>query len=216
MHRLELDGLVHLWGSAGVGKTLFAALLAADFSRYGSVEWINTDAKMAFVKSLKLNIENLGGRLQKINVTLARNHQNARNAILRLTKYRSERPLLCVIDPITRALDLTRNSPILWEREFLEEVLPSVAAFASGVEAVIATSECRTLSGIHPVPILHNALSKWADHELHLKRSMRHLTTDVYRVHAENNESFRICSLQLRSDGTPQLCDKPKSFIQWG
>ncbi|NHJ15144.1 MAG: AAA family ATPase [Candidatus Thorarchaeota archaeon] len=206
--RLELDGFVHLWGSAGAGKTLFATLLAADFSKYGTVEWINADAKQAFVRSLKINVKHRQGNQRRVNVTTARTHQETKQAIFQLTKAANSAPLLCIVDPITRALDLARSNPILWEQEFLEKVLPAVSGFASSNEVVVvATSEYRAMPGSQPAPILHNALSKWANCELLIKRSTHRLVTDIYRASPSNEESSYICSMLLESDGTLRLSE---------
>jgi RecA/RadA recombinase len=169
MEQLGLEGLIHIWGRAGTGKTLLACLIAADESRLTKIEWINTDAKQSFVSQLRQTIESEGGLIQNITVTMARDRKEVRDLILSLTKDIESDCSLVVIDSITRLLDMARENPTLWGREMIEEALPTLAGIVNkhGVN-VIVTSESRAINESDTLAVHHKTIAKWADHDVRL------------------------------------------------
>jgi hypothetical protein len=171
MNVLGLRGLIHLWGDAGAGKTLLAAALAGDVSKVGHVEWINTNAKMSFVDQIKRNVEFYGGRMDNIAVTITENHKELCSIIESLPDTTSDTSLI-VIDPITRVIDMTHSDSTLWCRELIEIVLPTLAGVVFQKETdIIVISENRMLEDSENHAVLHQSISRWIDHDLHLVRS---------------------------------------------
>lgn len=200
MTSLGLGGLTHLWGSAGSGKTLLAVALASDVSKHATVEWINTDGKMSFVRYLKKNIAVSGGRSENVTITMTDSQSDLLELIQSLPN--SDLPSLLVIDPITRVLDLARKEPTLWGREIVEDVLPTLAGLVAANDlAIIITSESRMLEDSVNRAIHHEAISKWIDHDLCLNRDMfgtlTHIVTKI--------EDTELETAQLRMDQTGVL-----------
>ena len=197
MTSLGLRGFIHLWGSAGSGKTLLACALAGDASKYGRVEWINTDGKKSFVSYLKRNIDASGGEVENVTITMTDDQSEIIELIRTLPD--SDLPSLIVIDPITRVLDLARDDPTLWGRDIVEDVLPTLASIVSTNDlSIVITSECRMLedSGNHAV--LHNTITKWIDHDLWLNRDASGSLTHIVRKTEDTEQE----TAQLRVDPT--------------
>ena len=172
MEALGLRGLIHLWGDAGSGKTLFAVALACDVSRNRRVEWINTDAKKSFVSHLKRNASASGGRMENITVTFTEDQAELCKLIEELPGAIADVSLV-VIDPITRVLDLARDNPILWGREIIEDVLPTLTGIVNQHSIdIIITSESRMMRDSTNHAVHHGSISRWADFDLCTSRSM--------------------------------------------
>lgn len=201
-----LDGFIHLWGAAGSGKTIFASLIAAEASRYGLVEWINTDSKKVFIRNLKANVNLVGGVMENINVTVVESHQEARQIISTLPELLEENTVLCVVDTMTRTLDFARNNPVLWGQEFLEVVLPILSSLSRkrGFR-VVATSECRQLPEYGVVPVLHRAISKWADHEILVKRSAAKPHSYILLSGFASEDEILLATIRPHSNGSLEL-----------
>ena len=200
---LALDGLIHLWGNAGSGKTLFACSIATEVSRYSKVEWINTDSKQSFIPYLKRSIEFAGGSIQNVSVTMANDRQEVRELILGLSRSLPEGVSLIVIDSITRLLDMAREDPILWGRE-LFEALPTLAGIVDekGVKIII-TSESRAMSEAGNLAVHHRTIKKWVDHDILLVRSALEDSTRIMRVVDTPEDQEQIGILRLMEDGIP-------------
>ncbi len=185
-----LNGLIHLSGVAGSGKTLFAVALASKATRSGKVLWINTDAKTAFVNHLKVNIDSVGGDKSAISILPIMGHKRVREAILNLPGSLDEDTVLIVVDPVTRALDMSHREDVMWGREMFEEVMPTLAGLviSRGLNVVIV-SESRSFDH-EPVAVFHRSIKGWADHDLVLSRRYGALVTDVARCQTEGKVPF--------------------------
>ena len=207
MTSLGLGGLIHLWGTAGSGKTLLAVALASDVSKHARVEWINTDGKKSFVSYLKRNIAACGGQADNVAITMT-DDQSELLELIRTLPY-SSLPSLIVIDPITRVLDLARDDPTLWGREIVEDVLPTLAGIATTNDlAIVITSESRMLDDSENHAVHHNTIAKWIDHDLCLNRDMSGSLTHIVRKLEDTEQE----TAQLRVDQTGVLEIIPKIF----
>lgn len=205
MTSLGLRGLVHLWGSAGSGKTLLACGLAGDASKHGRVEWINTDGKKSFVSYLKRNIDTSGGKVENVTITMTGDQPELLELIRTLPD--SNLPSLIVIDPITRVLDLARGDPTLWGREIVEDVLPTLAGIVSSNDLdIVITSESRMLGDSGNRAVHHNTIVKWIDHDLYLNRDLSGSLTHIVR----KNEDTEQETAQLRVDDSGVLTIIPR------
>jgi len=201
---LALDGLIHLWGDAGSGKTLLACSIASEVSRYSKVEWINTDSKQSFIPNLKRTIESADGSIQNVSVTMARDRHEVRDLILGLARSLPEGVSLIVIDSITRLLDMAREDPILWGRELFEEALPTLAGIVDekGVKIII-TSESRAMSETGNLAVHHRTIKKWVDHDILLVRNALEDSTRIMRVVDTPENQELIGTLRLMENGIP-------------
>ena len=185
-----LDGLIHLSGVAGSGKTLFAVALASNATRSGKVLWINTDAKTAFVNHLKVNIDSIGGDRTATSILTIMGHKRVREAILDLPNSLDKDTVLLVVDPVTRSLDMSHREDVMWGREMFEEVMPTLAGLviARGLNVVIV-SESRSFDH-EPAAVFHRSIKRWTDHDLVLSRRYGALVTDVTRYQTEAEVPF--------------------------
>jgi hypothetical protein len=192
MTTLGLGGLIHLWGTAGSGKTLLAVALASDVSRHARVEWINTDGKKSFVSHLKKNIAASGGKAENVTITMTDDQSEILEVIHTLPQ--SKLPALIVIDPITRVLDLARGDPTLWGREIVEDVLPTLAGISCTADlAIVITSESRALKDSGTRAVHHTTIAKWIDHDLCLNRdSSGSLSHIVRKVEDSEQETAQL------------------------
>jgi len=197
MTSLDLRGLIHLWGTAGSGKTLLAVALASDVSKHSRVEWINTDGKKSFVSYLKKNVAASGGQVDNVTITMTDDQFEIIELIRTLPD--SNLPSLIVIDPITRVLDLARDDPTLWGRDIVEDVLPTLAGIVSANDlSIVITSECRMLEDSGNRAVYHNTIAKWIDHDLCLNRDISGSLTHIVRKLEDTEEE----TAQLRVDPT--------------
>jgi hypothetical protein len=212
---LALDGLIHLWGDAGSGKTLFACSIASEVSRYSRVEWINTDAKQSFIPYLKRSIESSGGSIKNVTVTMASDRGEFRNLILSLSRSLPEGVSLIVIDSITRLLDMAREDPTLWGRELFEEALPTLAGIVDekGVKIII-TSESRALSESGNLAVHHRSIKKWADHDIQLVRNALEDSTRIMRNVDTPEYQEQIGILSLMENGIPIVKPQPSRISE--
>lgn len=185
-----LDGLIHLSGVAGSGKTLFAVALASKATRSGKVLWINTDAKTAFVNHLKVNIDSVDGDRIAISILPIMGHKRVREAILDLPNSLDKDTGLLVVDPVTRALDMSHREDVMWGREMFEDVMPTLAGLviARGLKVVIV-SESRSFDH-KPAAVFHRSIKRWVDHDLVLSRRYGASVTDVARYQTEGAVPF--------------------------
>jgi hypothetical protein len=188
--------LLHLWGSAGSGKTLLAASLAAEASRSGIVEWINTDGKRGFIPILRANIAAVGGASSNIRVTLAQGSAEAQAAVMGTLEGTHPETRMVVVDPITRILDMSRVDDILWGRELIEDALPSLAALAERGIVVVLVSEVRSTE-VGVVPVMHDSVKHWKPRSLRAARGPgRHST--LFLPTPEGEEVFAVLRVDER------------------
>lgn len=189
---LGLDGLIHLWGNAGSGKTMFAVSLASEVSKYSRVEWINADGKKSFVNQLKKNVLAQSGHLENIIVTFTKGHHELIHEIHSLAE-RLDDIALVVIDPITRVLDMARNDPILWGREIVEDVLPTLVGIIEKYNVdIVITSECRLLEESMNQAVHYNTIAKWVNHDLHITRDPTGLFSHVLSSKGDSEQETAI------------------------
>ena len=79
---LNKGGMVHVSGSAGSGKTLFASYIASLVSRTGHVDWVCADGKTTFVTHLKKNIGAVSGSESNLTLTIIHGHERVQETIL--------------------------------------------------------------------------------------------------------------------------------------
>jgi len=213
---LGLEGLVHIWGAAGSGKSLLAVALASDVSKDSHVEWINNDAKKSFVSHLKKNITATGGRIENVTVTLTESRSELLSLINNLPLTLKDTSLI-IIDPITRVLDMAREDPTLWGREIIEDVLPTLTGivFQNNVDIIII-SESRMMEDTTTQAVHHNSISKWVDHDLCLTRHMNATQSQVLR---KSDDGFQeLAVMKLDSNGlievTPRLSLLKRSRVE--
>lgn len=215
---LALDGLIHLWGDAGSGKTLLACSIASEATRYSKVEWINTDAKQSFIPFLKRSIDSVGGSIQNVSVTMASERNEVRDLILGLPKSLPDGVSLIVIDSITRLLDMAHDDPILWGRELFEEALPTLAGLVDerGV-TIILTSESRAMTDSVNLAVHHRAIKKWVGHDIMLARNTLEDSSRIMRVVDGLDNREQIGTLRLTDDGIPMVISQTsRAFGQIG
>jgi KaiC/GvpD/RAD55 family RecA-like ATPase len=201
---LSLDGLIHLWGDAGSGKTLFACVMAAEISRYSKVEWINTDSKQSFIPKLIRSVESAGGSIKNVTVALTSDRTELRNLILNLSRSLQPGVGLIVIDSITRLLDMARDDPTMWGRELFEDALPTLAGIVDekGIKIII-TSESRAMNDFGNIAVHHRSIRKWVDHDILLVRNTLEESTRILRVLDTPEDQEQIGILRLIEGGVP-------------
>ncbi len=203
MDALGLRGLIHLWGDAGSGKTLFAVALACDVSRNHRVEWINTDAKRSFISHLKKNAVASGGKTENIAVTFTEDHTELCTLIEGLPSAIADVSLV-IIDPITRVLDLARHNPVLWGREIIEDVLPTLTGIVTQNNIdIIITSESRMMQDSTNHAVHHNSISRWADHDLCMTRSTDKPYSQVSRFSEDGMKE--LASMRIDNRGVIEV-----------
>jgi RecA/RadA recombinase len=201
---LSLDGLIHLWGDAGSGKTLFACVMAAEVSRYSKVEWINTDSKQSFIPKLIRSVESAGGSIKNVTVAMTSDRTELRNLILNLSRSLQPGVGLIVIDSITRLLDMARDDPTMWGRELFEDALPTLAGIVDekGIKIII-TSESRAMNDFGNIAVHHRSIRKWVDHDILLLRNTLEESTRIMRVLDTPEDQEQIGILRLMEGGVP-------------
>jgi len=203
---LTLDGLIHLWGDAGSGKTLLACSIASEVSRYSKVEWINTDAKQSFIPFLKRSIDSVGGSIQNVSITMAGERNEVRDLVLMLPQSLPDGVFLIVIDSITRLLDMAREDPILWGRELFEEALPTLAGLVDERRVtILLISESRAMTDSGNLAVHHRTIKKWVDHDIMLVRNPLEDSSRIMRVVDGLDNKEQIGILRMMDDGIPMV-----------
>lgn len=159
------SNFLHVWGQAGTGKTLLASALAADASRLGIVEYVNTDGKRSLVRALKAHTSIFGGRASNIRVSLPNGASEAIHVLRAVTLSAVPETRMIVVDPITRVLDMSTVDDVMWGRELIEEILPSLAALsARGVRTLLVSEVRNTEVGL--LPVMHDSVKRWKPRNL--------------------------------------------------
>lgn len=181
---LHMGDLFHIWGEAGSGKTLLACALATESIKDGHVSWVCTDGKRSFVRALKNNIASLDEVVHNITLRIPTGHREVQETILSMSENIPPDTALVVVDPITRTLDMSRRDVIMWGRELIEEVLPSLVALRERGVQVVLVSEVRCLDE-KIAPVFHESIARWKPIDIMLSKGPGRETT----VHL-NEEQF--------------------------
>lgn len=195
---LKLNGLTHIWGDAGSGKTLFAIAIAAPLTKNHHILWVNTDGKWSFLNALRSNISLNNGKRENVSVVMA--HGHALEQVQQLPKLVNENTRLIIIDSISRVIDLGRKRTTLWGREMLEEVLPTLSAMVLDSDLqIMAISEMRFLNDCN-VPLLYDVIRRFCDNDLEIRRELTGISSilvngnKVAEIHIEETGSITIRS----------------------
>jgi hypothetical protein len=166
---LDLNGVTHITGLAGSGKTILTSFIASQVVHDSYVHWVCTDNKYSFISYLKQNTPE--DKMPNVHIEIPEDHEQARACILALRdKVTISDVSLVVIDSITRVIDMSHRDALLWGRELEDQVLPTLVALSKvhGID-VILTSESRLVKD-KVVAVFAKQLSKWSDQEFVLKR----------------------------------------------
>ncbi len=198
---LATNGITHLSGSAGTGKTLMAALIASLYTRDSRVQWVSTDGKSSFLAYLKRNMEHYGGKPSNLLVTMTSGSDEALEVILSLPTKLTGGTALIVIDPITRVLDMARASPDMWGRELFEDALPTLAAMAATMDlSVLITSEMReSESGLRAVH--YQKIHRWASINLCFERHSGFDVSKIFLLDQDGHPTCQLGSLEIDTNG---------------
>jgi len=165
---LGMGDLFHIWGEAGTGKTLLVCALAAEVVKDGHVRWLCTDGKRSFINTLRNNLKT--EEEHNITVSVPIGHKDVQESILSLPGNIHPETLLVVVDPITRVLDMSRRDFVMWGRELIEEVLPSLVALSQKGVKVVLVSEVRCWAD-KAMPVMYESISVWKPVDLHVLRN---------------------------------------------
>jgi hypothetical protein len=202
------QGLIHLSGTAGSGKTLLAAAIAAKISRQHHVDWLSTDGKTGFIDHLKRNLNYYGGLPSNLSITRSITSSDALRAVLDVTSRIKYNTRLVVIDPITRVLDMSRSDPVLWGRSLFEEALPTLAGVAdSNSLLIIITSEVRDNDNGSQA-VYHKKIKPWLVADFTLDRSFGRQTSHIYKSNETSAIGIHVASMQLRETGEVAITDE--------
>lgn len=198
---LATNGITHLSGSAGTGKTLMAAFIASLYTRDSTVQWVSTDGKSSFLAYLKRNMDHYGGNPSNLLVTMTSGSAEALEVILSLPSKLTDGTALIVIDPITRVLDMARASPDLWGRELFEDALPTLAAMAATMGlSVLITSEVReSEDGLRAV--YYQKIHRWARMNLYFERHRGFDVSRIFLLDQDGHPTSQMGSLEMDTNG---------------
>jgi hypothetical protein len=202
LKQLGLNGLIHVSGLAGSGKTLFAVALASDCAEKTHVEWICTDGKNSFISHLKRNVNQ--DRTSSISIQRPTGYHEVQKAIMDLPTKLHEDTSLIVIDAITRVLDMSHENPIMWGRLFFEDVLPTLAGLSASKQIqILLVSESRLKHEGNVDSVFHDVITKWMDHDLIITRDLLGKSSEI----CSYKERRLLANLTLDDQGT--ICIKP-------
>ncbi len=192
-----LNGLVHIWGIGGSGKTLLCSAIAAKRSREGHVLWLCLDGKYVFMKTLRNMFDAYGGFKDNLTILVTQDPADAIQTLLTLRERLRDDTKTIVIDPITRVLHMGRRDGSPWGRELIEEVLPTIVSLSlSRGITIVATNQIRELDG-NQLPVHHAAIKKWADIDLQLNTDG---SPDAFSLHDNERDRcwrFRVANNRL-------------------
>jgi hypothetical protein len=194
---LELDGLVHIWGRGGSGKTHLAIAIASEVAIHSHVLWINTDGKYSFIPRLRLNITSQGGKRENVSIVLG--HRDAAKAVGRVRESMRENTGIIVVDTISRVLDLGRKDPTMWGRELIEHSLPTLAGITHVKDCpVLILSEGRQLED-GASPVHHELIRKFSDYEIQVQRDLPRPISTILRT--EGDTVFVLAEMVIDDEG---------------
>jgi hypothetical protein len=182
---LSLSGIIHISGDAGVGKTLLAAAIASEAATSYHVEWICTDQKLSFILHLKRNVSE--EEQSRIHIQIPSNYEEAGDCVCNLKDVISEKTSLVVIDSITKVLDMSQQEQDMWGRQFIEDVLPMLAALSSVHNlTILLISESRFMGKDGLKAVFNEEVTKWSDHHIEVKRESYDKTSRICRFEEPN------------------------------
>lgn len=191
LSQLEIGGLVHIWGTAGAGKTLLALGIAADIAHHSHVLWVNTDGKNSFLPLLRRNV---GSARENVSISLG--HGRALESVKDIPDIIREDTALVVVDTITRTLDMSRREDVMWGRELFEDVLPTLAGITLTTDCcVIVVSEVRELNG-ESVPVHYASLRKFCEYDILVERPVGKRESGVFQCSGQGAR-VQIASLSM-------------------
>ncbi|UCE10426.1 MAG: hypothetical protein JSW61_00445 [Candidatus Thorarchaeota archaeon] len=198
-----ISGLVHVWGSAGSGKTLLAIRIASEAACHSHVLWVNTDGKGAFIRLLRKNVVSAGG--SRANVSVVLGHSDARSAIDRISSCLKNETSLVVVDTITRILGMGPRSEPMWARVLFEEALPMLAGIARSRNIMIVIlSESRS-NGVEDQAVHLDSIKKFADFDLHVEREPGRRVSRILVTGKSMDSMETILALRLSNDGIVEV-----------
>ncbi|MDF1537707.1 MAG: PhoH family protein [Candidatus Thorarchaeota archaeon] len=207
----DTRGLIHLSGSAGSGKTLLAAAIAAKATRSSHVDWLAIDGKPGFIGYLKRNLQYYGGLESNLTLTRISAATEAKTAIMDTANRLRHNTRLIVVDPITRVLDMSRHDNTLWGRDLFEEALPTLAGIAnSRALCVILTSEVRE-NEAGPKAIYHKKIRSWVSTDLILDRTFSRKFSRVYSSTDDGVPGDLVATMHLRENGAVTMKSPDKA-----
>ena len=211
LESLDAKGLIHLWGTSGSGKTLFALQSAAIRCKASHVLWISTDLKLSFINLLKGYVDHYQGIPSNISVIVTKGSSAAYNKICNLEGELQANTSLVVIDSLTRVLDMARRNPSIWGRELIEDILPFLSGLVRSKNiSVLCISECRNLGDTNPIPVFYEQIMKWANSDFHLKRQYGSFSSEIF----DTINSFQIAEQKAGEDGFYILSPLPRKTNQ--
>jgi hypothetical protein len=159
---------------------------------------------MSFVDSLRQNICAVSGKVESITVLTPRGHEEVRDTLLS-TRDRIDSSIgMVVVDPITRVLDMAHVEEVMWGRELIEEVMPTLAAISMMGVNVFVVSESRCLDGeTHPVH--GDTIRRWASYEIVLERALGGRVSTVTCMDLQSDIEEWKTELVLDEEGMVQL-----------
>ena len=202
---LNFGGIVHISGTAGSGKTLLAASIAADISKSGHVDWVCADGKTSFIAYLKSSIAAVGGNPQDLTVTVARGHEQVREVVMSTVDRLRDTSRMVVIDPITRVLDMSHEEIDMWGRELFEEILPTLAGLtiSKGVCVLIVSEMRHGEDGVSPV--YHRSIRTWLDRDISLTRIAQDNITRISLLNSDDLESVHVADMKVSPTGIVEI-----------
>lgn len=204
LERLIPSGLTHIWGPPGSGKTVLTSLLAALKTRHGRVEWVSTDGKMSFVESLRLNISSVKGNVQNVEVMSPWGPEEVRETLLATTDRSDSSTVLVVVDSITRVLDMAQVDDVMWGRELIEEVMPTLAAISMMGVDMIVVSESRCFDD-EIRPVHGDTIRRWASYEIVVERTLGGRVSTVTCTDLQSDTEEWKTEFVVDSEGVVQL-----------
>ncbi len=197
----NMRGIIHLSGSAGSGKTLLAAAIAAKVTRSHHVDWLAFDGKPGFIGYLKRNLLYYGGLESNLTLTRISTTADAKTAIMDTANWLKHNTRLLVVDPITRVLDMSRHDNTLWGRELFEEALPTLAGIAENRDiCILLTSEVREIDSVSKA-VYHKKIHSWVSIDLILDRSFSKRFSRVYCSTPEGIPGELVATMHLQENG---------------
>ncbi|MHA1927643.1 MAG: hypothetical protein ACTSV2_03575 [Candidatus Thorarchaeota archaeon] len=202
---LSYGGIVHLSGTAGSGKTLLAASIAATISKSGHVDWVCADGKTSFIAYLKSNIGSVGGNQQDLTVTIAHGYEQVREVVMCTVDRLRDTSRLIVIDPVTRVLDMSHEDLDMWGRELFEDILPTLAGLtiSKGVCVLILSEMRHGENGVSPV--YHRSIKTWLDLDISLTRIEQDSITKISVLNDGDLEPLHVADMKVSTTGVVEI-----------
>jgi len=159
---------------------------------------------MSFVDSLRQNICAVNGKVESITVLTPRGHEEVRDTLLSTGDRIDSSIGMVVVDPITRVLDMAHVEEVMWGRELIEEVMPTLAAISMMGVNVLVVSESRCLDGVTR-PVHGDTIRRWASNEMVVERTLGGRVSTVICMDLQSDIEKWKTELVLDEEGMVQL-----------